>query len=110
MQAGLRPKPKDLLPRSLARQSTPVCVLSSLLYESSLDKALAIYPAALQQWCTWPCCDVCAYSLNVSHLVVTQASRLAVRCRERPLMRLVTACPPPHVVASEKPVKFPALY
>ena len=57
-----------------------------------------------------PACDVCAYSLNVSHLVVTQASRLAVRCRERPLMRLVTACSPPHVVASEKPVKFPALY
>lgn len=55
------------------------------------------------------CCDVCAYSLSVSHLVVTQASRLAVRCRERPLMSLVTTCLPPHVVTSEKPVKFLAL-
>jgi hypothetical protein len=56
------------------------------------------------------CCDVCAYSLNVSHLVVTQASRLAVRCPGAPTHEVSYCLLPPHVVTSEKPVKFPALY
>jgi hypothetical protein len=56
------------------------------------------------------CCDVCAYSLNVSHLVVTQASRLAVRCLGAPTHEASYCLPSPHVVTSENPVKFPALY
>jgi hypothetical protein len=109
MQAGAKGQsPKDHLPRSLARRSTPVCVLSSFLYEALLTKVSQSTPQLCSSWCTWACCNVCAYSLNVSHLVVTQLNDSLQDALERPPMGLATTCFP-HVVTSEKPVKFPAL-
>jgi hypothetical protein len=78
----------------------------SFSVRSSLDKkALPIYPATLQQWVHMePCCNVCAYSLNVSHLV--RHTSLTTRCKipGAPIYGgLVTACsPPPHVVTCGK--------